>query len=135
MGDRNRDRDQNQDWNADWNRPDTDRVFCPTCGAENRPGAESCHSCGRTLSPSDQETIIEVTSGDPRIVPSHERDDPDADTSWREMPGGFSTVTFDRGRVIVARGGSRACLITLALFALVSCCVCWVIWSAIGGVA
>ncbi len=128
--------DRSRDWNADWNRDrsDADRVTCPTCGTANQAGATHCQNCGRPLPAANPETIIEVTSGDPRIVRPGELDDPSPRTTWREMPGGFNTATFDRGRVIVARGGSRGCLISLALFALVSCCVCWVLWSSIDGV-
>ena len=135
-----RDRDHNREWNANWNRlgadndEERDGVVCAACGAPNRAGAAQCGNCGHPLPATSRETIIEVTSGDPRIVPGSDIDDSYRRTTWRETPGGFSTATFDRGRVIVARGGSRGCLITLALFALVSCCVCWLMWSTVGGV-
>jgi hypothetical protein len=72
--------------------------------------------------------LIDVTSGEPEIVAV------DGTPSRGSRSGGMTTVTFDRGRVVVARGGRRACLITLVLLLLVTGCTCWLLWTALGSV-
>ncbi len=100
-------------------------VICPSCGASNASTDARCRSCGAWLG--EQGQVIDVTTGQPEPVEGPET-----------YPGGwqgeFQTVTAGRGRVVVARGGSRTCLIVAVVVALVGCCLCWVLWSGFGAI-
>jgi hypothetical protein len=77
----------------------------------------------------DTPTIIDVTSSEPHILPT----EPDEEPSPR-WQGGFTSIGSSRGRVIVGRGGSRTCLLIAAAVLLVSCCVCWALWTTVGNI-
>jgi hypothetical protein len=100
-------------------------ILCPNCGASNWPDAEQCAACGTSLDAAvqEQETIIDVSSGEPTLVT---RDEPASAPPPFGGFGGFGGGM--NGRTVIVRGGSRGCLIPLALFALISCCTCWLIW-------
>jgi hypothetical protein len=118
----------------DWERARRG-VICPNCGASNWPDAEYCASCGTALptaASQDQETIIDVSSGEPRVVV---RDEPQP-TGWTSSFPGFPSGGFNegvRGRTVTMRGG-RGCLIPLLLLALLTCCSCWLIWQGFDSV-
>ncbi len=103
----------------------TSTVFCPNCGAPNASQDPRCRSCGAWLGGQGQ--VIDVTTGEPEPVES-----PDA------VPGGWQgrvqTMTFDRGRVVVAQGGSRTCLLVALAGLVLSCCVCWVLWNGMASI-
>ncbi|MCO5176737.1 MAG: hypothetical protein M9890_07175 [Thermomicrobiales bacterium] len=99
-------------------------IYCTNCGAPNARDAVRCHACGSWL-PS-QEQIIDVTTGEPEVV-----------SATDERQGGqgrFQTMTVGSSRIVVARGGSRTCLLIAIVALLVGCCVCWVIWSGFGAI-
>ena len=106
------------DWNTEPARA------CPRCGAPNWPDALRCASCGAFLPHADDQEVIDVTTGRPQVVRDDERARP-APTGWTD------TVTAERGRVFVA--GGRGCLLALVVFTLLSCCVCWALWSGVSG--
>jgi hypothetical protein len=109
-------------------------VHCPNCGAPNAADATRCANCGAMLRPqtinhNDDPTVIDVTNGEPRVVPAQvEADD---ERAW---PYTFSTRTFEHGpgRVIVARGGTRGCLLIGLVLALAFCCSCWALGQLFG---
>jgi hypothetical protein len=107
----------------DW--PSLRMVTCPNCGAANPAGSVYCSSCGSQLpkpaSP-DEETVIDVSSGQPRVLNEEQP------TSNR-IPGGFTTVRVSGGRVVVTEGSRRNCLIVAVVGVLLLCCVCWIFWS------
>lgn len=88
---------------------------CPNCGSLNAEDAHACANCGASLRaaqpPDRQETIIDVTSGEPELV---EREQPQ---------GGAFQTRYGRARVYVARG-PRACLIPVVIGVLVLCLAC-----------
>jgi hypothetical protein len=114
----------------DWERARRG-IVCANCGASNWPDAEYCASCGMSLADAERadETIIDVSSGEPQIVV---RDEP---RSTGFPFGGFGTFGDNvRGRTVVVRGGGRACLIPLIVLGLLACCSCWLIWQGFDSV-
>jgi hypothetical protein len=110
------------------------QAHCPNCGAPNAADATRCVNCGAALprhaDGADAEpTIIDVTAGDPQVVPAHV-EEPD-EHAW---PYTFSTRTFEHGpgRVIVARGGTRGCLLVGVVLLLAFCCSCWALSQLFG---
>ena len=107
---------------------------CPNCGAPNAADATRCASCGAMLRPraadANDPTIIDVTSGEPRVVPAQVESVEDE----RAWPYTFSTRAFEHGpgRVIVARGGTRGCLLVGLVLALTFCCSCWALGQLFG---
>ena len=103
-------------------------VHCPNCGASNPVRAGYCSSCGSRLPEPDaanEETIIDVSSGQPRVL---EEEQP-AGPFGSRIPGGFTTVRVEQGRVVVTEGSRRNCLIVAIVGLLLVCCMCWVMWS------
>ena len=89
---------------------------CPNCGTVNADDAPACVNCGAPLRAAVlDDTLIDVTSGEPQFVE-------------REAQGPFQ-ARVGRARVYVAQGGTRGCLIPLALAALVLCCACIGAWA------
>ena len=111
-------------------------MHCPNCGAPNTANATWCAICGAVLRPratDDEPTIIDVTSGEPRIVPA--QTEAKADDASRAWPYTFSTRPFERGpgRVIIARsGGTRGCLLLGLVLLLAFCCSCWALGQLFG---
>lgn len=117
-----RERVRENDWSA------SRMVTCPNCGAPNPAGALYCSSCGSRLpdlSESDEETLIDVSSGQPRVL----GDEQPSGSFGNTFPGGFTTVRVGQGRVIVTEGSRRNCLIVAVVGVLLLCCVCWAFWS------
>jgi hypothetical protein len=103
-------------------------VHCPNCGTSNPAASVYCSSCGSRLpesDPPDDETLIDVSSGQPRVL---EEEQP-AGPFGSRFPGGFTTVRVEQGRVFVTEGSRRNCLIVAVVGALLVCCMCWVLWS------
>lgn len=100
------------------------RIYCPNCGAPNAHDAVRCHSCGTWLT--SQEQVIDVTTGEPEVVLTGNES--------QEGQGRFQTMTVGSSRIVVARGGSRTCLLITIVALLVGCCVCWVLWSGFGAI-
>jgi hypothetical protein len=114
-----RERVQDNDWQS------SRVVTCPNCGVANPAGSGYCSSCGSQLPRAelvDEETVIDVSSGQPRVL------DEEQPTGSR-FPGGFTTVRVSGGRVVVTEGSRRNCLIVAVVGVLLVCCVCWVFWS------
>lgn len=99
-------------------------IYCPNCGAPNASDTVRCRNCGAWL-PS-QEQVIDVTSGEPEVVSARDE--------AQEPQGRFQTMTVGSSRIVVARGGSRTCLLIGIVALLVGCCVCWVLWSGFGAI-
>jgi hypothetical protein len=103
-------------------------VHCPNCGASNPAQAGYCSSCGSRLpesDPTDEEVLIDVSSGQPRVL---EEEQP-AGLFGSRVRGGFTTVRVEQGRVVVSEGSRRNCLIVAVVGFLLICCTCWVFWS------
>lgn len=103
-------------------------VHCPNCGAPNPARAVYCSACGSRLpegDPQDEETLIDVSSGQPRVL---EEEQPTRPFGSR-VRGGFTTVRVEQGRVFVTQGSRRTCLIVAVVGFLLVCCMCWVLWS------
>ena len=100
-------------------------IICPNCGAPNTSDDARCRSCGMWLGGQGQ--VIDVTTGEPEPVAGPEA----MAGGWQ---GGFQTATFDGGRVVVARGGGRTCLLVTVVAALVGCCLCWALWNGFGAI-
>jgi hypothetical protein len=110
--------------NGDWSAPEPERgSVCLNCGARNAPGARFCASCGTPFREPDPQ-VIDVSSGEPHVV-IHEDDRGPA--GWQQ----WGTARVDQGRVYVARGGRRGCLLLNVLALLVFCCACWFLWSSV----
>ncbi|HEX5164907.1 MAG TPA: zinc-ribbon domain-containing protein [Thermomicrobiales bacterium] len=106
-------------------------IHCPNCGASNPAGAGYCASCGSRLpddTTADEETLIDVSSGQPRVLD----EEPAGAFGSGRVQGGFTTVRFGQGRVVVSEGNRRTCLLVAVVALLVFCCACWVIWSIPG---
>jgi hypothetical protein len=102
-------------------------VHCPNCGASNTAQADFCSSCGSRLPDIDQpdeETLIDVSNGQPRVL-----EEEPAGPFGSRVRGGFTTVRVEQGRVFVSEGSRRNCLIVAVVAVLLICCTCWVFWS------
>lgn len=106
-------------------------VHCLNCGAPNSAQAIYCSSCGSRLpdvDPPDDETVIDVSSGQPRVL----AEEPASPFGGGRVQGGFTTVRFEQGRVFVSQGNRRNCLLSAAVGLLLFCCACWLLWSIPG---
>ncbi len=105
-------------------------VHCLNCGAPNPTASVHCSACGSLLPQDDvpdEETVIDVSSGQPRVL---EEERP-AGPFGNRIPGGFTTVRIEQGRVVVTEGSRRNCLIVAVVGFLLVCCMCWVLWSSL----
>lgn len=117
----------------DDDRQPTRVVHCLNCGAANPAEADYCSSCGSRLpesDPPDEETVIDVSSGQPRVL---KEESPGGPFGGR-IQGGFTTVRVEQGRVFVSQGNRRSCLLVAIVGLLLVCCACWVLWSIPGRV-
>ena len=104
-------------------------VQCLNCGAPNPAQALYCSSCGSRLpapAAGEDETLIDVSSGQPRVL---DDDQPSGASGRGSLQGGFTTVRFDQGRVFVSQGNRRNCLLVAVVGLLLACCACWFLWS------
>lgn len=109
--------------NGNWGQ---DRgVACRNCGATNPAGAAYCSSCGSALGEPPEE-MIDVSTGEPRVVTAEER----GVSGWQ----GWGSERIEQGRVYVARGGRTTCLLLNLVFLLLVCCTCWVLWNSVGAI-
>ena len=100
-------------------------VDCLNCGASNAAQAAYCSACGSRLPAPDadeSETLIDVSSGQPRVLVEEQPTGPGG------IQGGFTTVRFEQGRVFVTQGNRRNCLIVAVVALLLLCCACWFLW-------
>ncbi|RIK39118.1 MAG: hypothetical protein DCC58_15785 [Chloroflexi bacterium] len=99
---------------------------CPWCGAPNPANATRCASCGSWIvsavgPANDGETLIDVSSGEPRVV--------DTTPSPSARAGG---VWVGANRAVFIRGGNRACLfatLALVLFICVQCVIAYYVFG------
>jgi hypothetical protein len=70
--------------------------------------------------------MIDVSSGEPHVVTAGDR----GVAGWQ----GWGGERIEQGRVYVARGGRRGCLLLNVVFLLLFCCTCWVLWSSVGAI-
>jgi hypothetical protein len=106
-------------------------VHCLNCGASNPAQAVYCSACGSRLPAPDadeSETLIDVSSGQPRVLVEEQPSGP-GPFGRGGIQGGFTTVRFEQGRVIVSEGNRRNCLIVAVVGLLLGCCACWFLWS------
>lgn len=109
--------------NGNWGQ---DRgIVCRNCGATNPADATFCASCGAALGDPEPQ-VIDVSSGEPHVLTNAEQDV----SGWQ----GWRGERIEQGRVYVARGGHRGCLLLNVLLVLLFCCTCWVLWSALGNI-
>jgi len=103
-------------------------VHCLNCGTPNPAQALYCSSCGSRLPEadlSDEEMIVDVSSGQPQIL---EEEQPAGPFGRGGFQGGFTTVRLDQGRVFVTQGNRRNCLLVAIASLLLFCCACWFLW-------
>jgi hypothetical protein len=106
-------------------------IHCPNCGASNPAGAGYCAACGSRLpdvNVADEETLIDVSSSQPRVL----EEEPADPFGPGRVQGGFTTVRIEQGRVFVSQGNRRTCLLIAIVVVLVFCCACWLLWSIPG---
>src|SRR5690606_10365674 len=90
--------------NGNWGGERT--VVCRNCGASNPPNAAYCSSCGSPLGGEPEEQVIDVSSGEPRVITPEER----GATGWPTYQG-WGSERVEQTRVYVARGGRTTCLL------------------------
>lgn len=94
-------------------------TICRQCGTRNPDDAAYCASCGAPLhdEQDEQPTIIDVSSVGPEVVDTEPRG------RW------FGEQYIGQGRIYVAQGGNRTCVIVVVVVLLAICCVCIGWWS------
>jgi hypothetical protein len=114
--------------NGDWGTERRDR-FCANCGARNPAGASFCNACGTPLREPEPQTI-DVSTGEPQVVVPGEERGPTSRQDWQGWQG-WGNARVEQGRVYVARGGRRGCLLLNILAILLLCCACWFLWTSV----